>query len=97
MYNKKQRIAALVGVILLALLYIATLITAIFNFDGKGRMFSACLFGTIAIPIMIWVYIWLYGKVTNKRTMADVFPEVEGLEEAERAMAEKEANTSDNK
>lgn len=70
MYHKKQRIAALIGIILLVLLYLATLICAIFNFDGSGRLFQACLFATIAIPLLIWIYIFLYGKLTNKHTMA---------------------------
>ena len=84
MYSKKQRYAALIGVILLALLLLATFITAIFNFDGEGKLFQAFLFATIAVPILIWVYIWLYGAVTKKRTIASVFPEIEGLEEARK-------------
>lgn len=82
MYSKNQRRAALIGVILLVLLLLATLITAIFNFDGEGKLFKAFLFATIAVPILIWVYIWLYGAITQKRTIASVFPEIEGLEEA---------------
>lgn len=75
MYHKKQRIAALVGIILLVLLYLATLICAIFNFDGTGRLFQACLFATIAIPLLIWVYIWLFGIINHKRTMASILSE----------------------
>lgn len=82
MYSKKQRRAALIGVILLVMLLLATFITAIFNFDGEGKLFKAFLFATIAVPILIWVYIWLYGVITKKRTIASVFPEIEGLEEA---------------
>lgn len=70
MYNKKQRIAALLGILLLVILYLATLICAIFNFDGSGRLFQACLFATIAVPLLIWIYIFLYGKLTNQHTMA---------------------------
>lgn len=84
MYSKHQRGAALIGVILLVLLCLATLVTAIFNFDGEGKLFKACLFAAIAVPILIWVYIWLYGAITKKRTMASLFPEVEGLEEAKQ-------------
>ncbi len=40
MYSKKQRTAALIGVIALVLLYIVTLICAIFDFDGTGKLFS---------------------------------------------------------
>ena len=71
MYTKKQRIAAMIGIIFLVLLYLATFICAIFNFDGSGKMFRACLFATIAVPILLWVYIWLFGKITGKKTIAD--------------------------
>ena len=60
MYSKKQRIAAIIGVIALVLLYVFTLIAAIFNFDGTGTLLKIALFCTIAIPILIWVYIWMY-------------------------------------
>ena len=68
MYSKKQRILAIIGIAALVLLYIITLICAIFNFDGAGRMFKVSLFATIFI---LWLYIWMYGKLTNKHTIAD--------------------------
>ena len=79
MYSKKQRIAAIVGIVLLLLLYIVTLVAAIFNFDGKGKMFMVCLFATIVVPIMIWIYVWMYGKLTNKKTFATGFSESENF------------------
>lgn len=72
MYSKKQRIAALFGIILLAGLYLFTLIAAIFDFDGTGGLLRACLFATVAVPILIWVYIWLYGVWTKKHTPASI-------------------------
>lgn len=70
MHSKKQRIAALCGIILLVALYLFTLIAAIFNFDGTGNLLKACLFATIAIPILIWIYIWMYGVWKQKHTPA---------------------------
>ena len=70
MHTKSQRIAALCGVILLAALYIITLIAAIFNFDGAGALFRTCLIATVAIPILIWVSIWIYGMISKKHTPA---------------------------
>lgn len=67
-----KQIVALMGVILLALLYIITLFAAIFNPDGAGMLFRACLGATIIVPILIWGYIWMYGKLTNRHTMADL-------------------------
>lgn len=75
--NRKQRkitskqVVALGGVILLAAMYLITLIVAIFDQDSSGRLFQACLVATIAIPLLIWIYIWMYGKLTGKHTMAD--------------------------
>ena len=70
MYSKKQRIAALCGIILLAGFYIFPLIAAIFDFDGTGNLLKACLFATVAVPILIWVYIWMYGVYKKKHTPA---------------------------
>lgn len=66
-----RRIAALIGVALLAALYLVTLIVAIFDQDNSGSLFGACLAATVAIPLLLWIYIWLYGKLTGKHTMAD--------------------------
>ncbi len=67
-----RQIVALVGVALLVALYLITLIVAIFDRDTSGRLFQACLVATIAIPLLIWIYIWMYGKLTQKHTMADL-------------------------
>ena len=72
MHSKGQRIAALICIVLLVLLYIATLVFAIFNFDGKGVMFRTCLIATVVVPILTWVYIWIYGMLTQKHTIASV-------------------------
>lgn len=67
--NPKQ-IAALVCVVILVALYLLTLIFAIADFPGWQRMFGGCLVGTIALPILLWIYIWLYGKIRDRHTIA---------------------------
>ena len=66
-----MQIVALAGVILLIALYIITLFVAILNPDGAGMLFRGCLGATIIVPILIWIYIWMYGKLTNRHTIAD--------------------------
>lgn len=85
MHTKKQRVMAWIGIVLLLLLVVATFLCAFLDFEGSERLFAACLFASVALPILIWIYIGLYGKIANKKTMADLFPEVEGLEEAKKA------------
>lgn len=72
MHSKGQRIAAWIGIILLVSLYIATLIFALFDFDGKGLLLRTSLIATVAVPILIWIYIWIYGMLTQKHTIASV-------------------------
>ena len=73
--NKKKltskQIVAIIGIILLVLLYVVALLAAIFGNPASNHIFFAALYGTIVIPIMIWVYTWLYGKFTGKHTIAD--------------------------
>lgn len=76
-----KQVVALAGVVLLVAMYLITLIVAIFDPDTSGRLFQACLVATIAIPLLIWIYIWMYGKLTGKHTMADPDLHISGLPE----------------
>lgn len=73
--NKKKitskQIVAMVGVILLVLMYLVTLVVAIVDSSASGKLFALCLYATIAVPILIWIYTWMYGKLTGKHTFAD--------------------------
>ena len=89
MHTKKQRIAAWIGIVLLVMLFIATLVCAFLDFEGSDRLFAACLLACVGVPILLWIYIGLYGKITNKKTIADMFPKAESLEEVKK---EKEEN-----
>lgn len=66
-----KQILAIIGILLLIALYIIALVAAITDNSASGRLFMMCLFATIAVPILIWVYTWMYGKLTNKHTFAD--------------------------
>ena len=66
-----KRLAALIGVILLAMMYVVTLIIAIVDVSASGRWFRMCLAATVAIPLLIWIYTWMYGKLTGRHTIAD--------------------------
>ncbi len=90
--NMKQ-IVAMAGVILLAVLTVATLLAAIF--DKSGRLFQALLVATVATPILLWIYIWAYGVLTGKHTMASVDYNITG-EADEEAYANEENDSEEN-
>lgn len=56
-YPKGVRVIAIVGVVLLVLMYIVTLIAALTTSPASGGLFKACLGGSILLPIMLWLYI----------------------------------------
>lgn len=67
-----KQIVAIIGVVLLVLLYVVTLIAAFVDTSASGRLFGMCLFATIAVPGLVWIYTWMYGRLTGKSTMADL-------------------------
>jgi len=66
-----RQIVAWIGIILLLALYLITLLVAIFDTSSSGKFFGLSLFATVAIPLLIWIYTWMYGKLTGKHTIAD--------------------------
>lgn len=88
-----KQIAAIVCIVLLAALYLITLLSAIFAFPGWQRLFSGCLICTVAVPILLWIFIWLYGQFEQKHTIAsfDI-----GQTNAGRTQNEDEANAAQN-
>ncbi|GFI44795.1 hypothetical protein IMSAGC019_00098 [Lachnospiraceae bacterium] len=75
MKKTPKQIAAIICIILLVLLYIATLAVSLLDFPGSERLFGACLLATVGLPILLWIYIWLYGKYTGKSTIAEASTE----------------------
>lgn len=92
--NPKQ-IAALVCVVILVALYVMTLIFAIADFPGWQRMFGGCLVGTIALPILLWIYIWLYGKIKDRHTIASF--DIGGPDHVVEKTQEEEKDNTDRK
>lgn len=70
--NTPKRIAAWVAIVLLVGLYIVTFVVALVYPPGAGNLFGACLMATVAVPLLAWIYIWLYGQMTGKKTIADL-------------------------
>lgn len=67
-----KQIAAMAAIVLLAALYILTLVMAIFDPSASGRWFVICLVCTMAVPLLAWIFIWIYGQTTGKKTIADL-------------------------
>lgn len=91
-----KQVLAIVGVLLLVLLYIVTLVVAVFDNSESGRWFMICIFATVAVPILLWIYTWMYGKLTGRHTIADTngFPDVDNQTPSDTAAGK--SNFTDN-
>lgn len=69
--SKGKRILALAGVILLIGLYVVTFICAIFTTPAAKGLFMACIFATVAVPVMGYAYILVYRVLKKKKEETD--------------------------
>lgn len=63
--SKRPRILAWIGIAALVLLYALTFLTAILDIPGADRLFPGFLITSILLPLLLWVYIWIYKKVKD--------------------------------
>lgn len=74
--NKKTKITpkqvvAMSGVIILILMYVVTFILALVDPSASGKYFMLSLSCTLVIPIIIFIYSWMYARLTGKKAMGD--------------------------
>lgn len=69
---KPKQIAAWICIIALLALSAATFVIGLLDFPGSDALFFACLAAMVFLPILLWIYIWLYGKVKEKHTIASM-------------------------
>ena len=77
-----KRIAALLGVILLAGMYVVSFIAALFDFPGSDTLFRISFAMTLAVPIFLFIFIWTIGRMTGKRIVSD--PEKSSSQDREK-------------
>ena len=80
--SKSKRVLALIGIILLLCLYIVTLVLAIIGNENTTPWFMACICATIIVPVLIWAYNWLYGRL--KQDVYDAAEKAEKARESEK-------------
>ncbi len=66
-----RQIVAMAGVILLVLMYVVTLILAVTDSSASGKFFALSLCATLVVPIILFLYSWMYGRITGKKIIGD--------------------------
>lgn len=65
--QKCKRIFALIGAILLVLLYVATFVLAFGKSEGMRQWFTMCFGGTFLIPLVLYGMWLIYKALHNHR------------------------------
>lgn len=65
--KKVQRILALAGVVLIVLMYAATLFFALSDSSNATEWLMASVFCTIAVPVVIYAYMLVYKYLKGRK------------------------------
>lgn len=66
-----KKFFALAGVIILALLYVATLVASLMDSTASMDFFRASIAATIIIPVLLYIYMTVYKFQKKKREEED--------------------------
>ena len=66
-----KKIVAWVCIILLALLYLSLLVLALMGYGFNSSLFALCLIGTLVLPILAFIVIYLYSRYNDKKAPQD--------------------------
>ncbi len=84
-----RRVVAMVAVILLISMFIATLVFAVLQFPGSDRLFMGFLGMDILLPVLIWMYLYLLKRAEKT--------DLEQFEASKKEMEEKNKGDSEDK
>lgn len=62
-----KRIAAISGILLLVLMYVATLLFAVLARPEANRMFLACIVMTVLVPLLLWIAVRMYERAHDRK------------------------------
>ncbi|MEY8331523.1 hypothetical protein AALB53_00085 [Lachnospiraceae bacterium 47-T17] len=65
--KKIKRLMAIAGILLLAALYVITLVLALTDDPNTMNAFRASIYCTVLIPVLIWAYTFIYKLLKNNR------------------------------
>ncbi len=68
-----RRVLALIGVILLVGLYLSTLILALIGNPAFSRLFLAAVLSTIAVPVILHLFLMLNNARKGKSVMDETY------------------------
>lgn len=94
--KKIKRILAVIGIIILAGLYLSTLIFAIIGSDDAMNWFKASVYATVVLPVLIWAYGLIYRLLKNHYALREDTAKVSSNEKPQTDSENTKNQTTDN-
>ncbi len=63
MNKRLKQIFAIIGLVIIAGLYITTLVLALIGSESTRHLFTASIIATVIIPVFLYVISWIYKLV----------------------------------
>ena len=72
--KKVKQILAIIGVIILAGLYISTIVCAVSASENFMNMLMTSIYASVIIPVLIWAYSFIYKLIKKNSEDTDSLP-----------------------
>lgn len=66
MNRKVKQVLAIIGIVIIAALYIVTLILAIIGNENTRPFFMASIICTILVPVVLYILSWMFNLVKGQ-------------------------------
>ncbi|WP_099466679.1 hypothetical protein [Konateibacter massiliensis] len=67
MNKKVKQVLAIIGIVILVGLYVATFIFALLDSPNAASWFKAALYSTVVVPVLLYAYLLVYKYLKNRR------------------------------
>ena len=68
MNKTAKRVLAIIGIVILLGIYIATFVVGVFGNGDTSGWLLACIFATVAVPFFMWAIQFIYKKFSKDET-----------------------------
>ena len=69
--KKVRQILAIIGIIILVGMYVATLVCALSGSENFMSMLMASIYASVVIPVLIWTFTFIYKLMKKDDTTED--------------------------
>ena len=89
MRNKKlAQIVAIIGLIIIACMVIATFVVGCMDFEGHDRVFFVLIFSDIIVPVVMYFFLWVMKR--DRREIEKIVEAANETEEEDASVEEED-------